>query len=203
MVGPSFAEEYERRRRRRSFLAANEPNLKGLQFVAVGAYASLLAVPEIGVWPLAEFWRPFAAVALFVLCYAAWWREGRYYAEQGLVLDRRDASGRRSHSAVWAALALLLAVLTFFGALAGMAVGAAGLAVAIWLLAHRIVTGALWEHYAFYAVFLVPASVLPAQLGLADPAYLGATVLGLAGLSLVATGLFDHRLFLRIRRGEG
>ena len=173
--------------------AANYSYLRGLLFIPAGALCILAALANWEVGPLRHTWAfPVTAVVIGVAYLAI----SRYYNEN---YGRLSPSTRQQ---VRGGVAVVIAAAVMFGGSLLMRSRAAwsldlpvnAIAVSfalLMLVSYAIGVGLKAHHVIIWGTLLV-VGALPVWNG-ADPSNIG---LVLAGVAFIASGVFDHRLFV-------
>lgn len=174
--------------------AANYSYLRGLFFIPLGMLLILAALANWEVGPLRHIWAfPVAAVVVGAICLPI----SRYYNEN---YGRLSPSTRQQ---VRGAVAVVIGLaVTVGGSLLlrsrvawslNLPVNATAVSFAlIMLISYAIGVGLKAHHMIIWGALLV-AGALPVWDG-ADPSNIG---LVLAGVAVMVSGIFDHRLFAR------
>jgi hypothetical protein len=174
--------------------AAKYPYLKGLFGIPLGLLAILLALGNWEWGPLRHTWVFLGAVLVLG---AAWLLINRYYNEN---YGRVTLSTRQQ---MRFAVVAIIGAPVFFGAslLArsradwslDLPVNPTAALFALLMLASVAVSVGLRAHHVIIWGAVLVAGLLPVWNG-ADPSNIG---LVLAGVAVMATGIFDHRLLVR------
>ena len=181
-------------RRSLEMAAANYSYLRGLLFIPVGALCILAALGNWKVGPLRHTW---AFLVTAVVIGAAYLAISRYYNEN---YGRLSPSTRQQ---VRAGVAVVIAVAVMFGGSLllrsraqwslDLPVNAIAVSFALVMLVSYAIGVGLKAHHVIIWGTLLVWGALPVWNG-ADPSNIG---LVLAGVALIASGVFDHRLFVR------
>ena len=173
--------------------AANYSYLRGLLFIPVGALCILAALGNWEVGPLRHAWAFLVAALAIGVGYVA---ISGYYNEK---YGRLSPSTRQQ---VRAGVAVVIAVALMFGGSLLMRsraewsldlpVNAIAVSFALVMLVSYAVGVGLKAHHLIIWGTLLVSGALPVWNG-ADPSNIG---LVLAGVALIASGVFDHRLFV-------
>ncbi len=181
-------------RRNLEMAAANYSYLRGLLFLPVGALCILAALGNWEVGPLRHAWA-FLVTALVIG--AAYLAISRYYNEN---YGRLSPSTRQQ---VRAGVAVVIAVAVMFGGSLLMRsradwsldlpVNAIAVSFALVMLVSYAIGVGLTAHHVIIWGALLLVGALPVWNG-ADPSNIG---LVLAGVAIMISGVFDHRVFVR------
>ena len=173
--------------------AANHSYLRGLLFIPVGALCILAALGNWKVGPLRHAWAFLVAAVVIGAVYLA---ISRYYNEK---YGRLSPSTRQQ---VRAGVAVVIGVAVMFGGSLLMRsradwsldlpVNAIAVSFALVMLVSYAIGVGLKAHHVIIWGTLLVAGALPVWNG-ADPSNIG---LVLAGVAIIASGVFDHRLFV-------
>ena len=173
--------------------AANYSYLRGLLFIPVGALCILAALGNWEVGPLRHAWAFLVAAVVIGAVYLA---ISRYYNER---YGRLSPSTRQQ---VRAGIAVVIGVAVMFGGSLLMRsradwsldlpVNAIAVSFALVMLVSYAIGVGLKAHHVIIWGTLLVVGALPVWNG-ADPSNIG---LVLAGVALIASGVFDHRLFV-------
>jgi hypothetical protein len=174
--------------------AAKYSYLRGLLFIPLGVLLILAALANWEAWPFRHPWAfPVAVLAVG----AAWLRITRYYK------DHYGRIGPSTEQQVRAAVAVVLATAVMLGGSLllrsraawslDLPVNAIAISFAlIMLISYGIGVGLKAHHVIIWGAILV-AGAVPVWNG-ADPSNIGLVI---AGVGVIVTGLFDHRLFVQ------
>jgi hypothetical protein len=180
-------------RRHLETAAANYSYLRGLLFLPLGALFILSALANWEVGPLRHLWAfPIAAVAIAALCLPI----TRYYNEKYGRLRPSTRQHVRGAVAVALALAVMLGGSSLLRSRADWSLDLPVNAIAVtfalvMLISYGIGVGLKPHHVIIWGALLVTGAV-PVWTG-ADPSNIG---LLLAGVAVMVSGVFDHRLFV-------
>ena len=173
--------------------AANYSYLRGLLFIPVGALCILAALGNWEVGPLRHAWAFLVAALAIGVGYVA--ISGYYNEKYG-----RLSPSTRQQARAGIAVAIGVAVM-FVGSLLmrsradwslDLPVNAIAVSFALVMLVSYAVGVGLKAHHLIIWGTLLVSGALPVWNG-ADPSNIG---LVLAGVALIASGVFDHRLFV-------
>ena len=173
--------------------AANYSYLRGLLFIPVGALCILAALGNWEVGPLRHAWAFLVAALAIGVGYVA--ISGYYNEKYG-----RLSPSTRQQARAGIAVAIGVAVM-FVGSLLmrsradwslDLPVNAIAVSFALVMLVSYAVGVGLKAHHLIIWGTLLVSGALPVWNG-ADPSNIG---LLLAGVALIASGVFDHRLFV-------
>ena len=173
--------------------AANYSYLRGLLFIPVGALCILAALGNWEVGPLRHAWAFLVAALAIGVGYVA--ISGYYNEKYG-----RLSPSTRQQARAGIAVAIGVAVM-FVGSLLmrsradwslDLPVNAIAVSFALVMLVSYAIGVGLKAHHVIIWGTLLVAGALPVWSG-ADPSNIG---LVLAGVALIASGVFDHRLFV-------
>jgi hypothetical protein len=173
--------------------AANYSYLRGLLFIPAGALCILAALGNWEVGPLRHAWVFLVAALVIGLGYVA--ISGYYNERYG-----RLSPSTRQQVRAGVALAIGVAVMSAGSLLMrsradwslDLPVNAIAVSFALVMLVSYAIGVGLKAHHVIIWGTLLVAGALPVWDG-ADPSNIG---LVLAGAALIASGLFDHRLFV-------
>jgi hypothetical protein len=173
--------------------AANYSYLRGLFLIPLGllTIAAALANSEVG--PFVHAWAfPVAVVVLGAACLPI----NRYYNDNYGRLEPSSAQQTRGAVAVAIGLAAIVGVSTLLRSRADWSLDLPVNATAVsfglvMLISYAIGVGLKTHHVVIWGALLATGA-LPIWNG-ADPSNTG---LALAGVALIASGIFDHRLFV-------
>lgn len=181
-------------RRKLETAAASYAYLRGLVFIPLGLLFILAALANWEVGPLRYVWAfPVAAVLVGVACLPI----THYYKEHYGRVSLSTRQHLRSAVAVLIGLAVMIGGSSLLRSEApwslDLPVNAIAVAFAlIMLISYAIGIGLKRHHVIIWGALLV-AGALPVWTG-ADPGNIGFL---LAGVALMANGVFDHRLLVR------
>ena len=174
--------------------AANYSYLRGLLFIPVGALCILAALGNWEVGPLRHAWAFLVTALVIGVGYLA---ISRYYNER---YGRLSPSTRQQ---VRASVAVVIGVAVMFGGSLLMRsraewsldlpVNAIAVSFALVMLVSYAIGVGLKAHHVIIWGTLLVLGALPVWNG-ADPSNIG---LVLAGVAIILSGVFDHRLFVR------
>ena len=173
--------------------AAKYSYLRGLFFVPLGVLFILAALANWEVGPLRHTWAfPVAALAVAAACLPI----GRYYNEHYGRLSPSVRQQIRGGVAVLIALAVMIGASLLLRSRADwsldLPVNATAVTFAlVMLISYGIGIGLKAHHVIIWGIVLV-AGALPVWNG-ADPSNIGLVI---AGIAVIVTGVFDHRLFV-------
>jgi uncharacterized membrane protein YedE/YeeE len=181
-------------RRNLETAAANYSYLRGLFFLPLGALFILAALANWEVGPFRHTWVFFGAVLVAgVVCLPI----TRYYNEHYGRLSPSTRQQVRGAVAVIIGLAVTVGGSSLLRSEAGwsldLPVNATAVSIALVMLVSYAIGIGLKAHHVIIWGALLVAGALPVWSG-ADPSNIG---LVLAGVALMASGVFDHRLFVR------
>ena len=173
--------------------AANYSYLRGLLFIPVGALCILAALGNWEVGPLRHAWA-FLATALVIG--AAYLAISRYYNENYGRLSPSTRQQMRAGVAVVVGVAVMLGGSLLMRSRADWSLDLPVNAIAVsfalvMVVSYAIGVGLKAHHVVIWGTLLVWGA-LPVWNG-TDPSNIG---LVLAGVALIASGVFDHRLFV-------
>jgi hypothetical protein len=174
--------------------AANYSYLRGLFFIPLGMLFILAALANWEVGPLRHIWAfPVAAVLVGVTCLPI----AHYYNENYGRVSPSTSQQVRGAVAVLIGLAVMAGGSSLMRSQADWSLDLPVNAIAvsfavIMLISYAIGVGLRTHHVIIWGALLV-AGALPIWNG-ADPSNIG---LVLAGVAVMANGLFDHRLLVR------
>jgi hypothetical protein len=182
------------RRRNLETAAANYSYLRGLFFIPLGMLFILAALANWEVGPLRHIWAfPVAAVLVGVACLPI----AHYYNENYGRVSLSTSQQVRGAVAVLIGLAVMVGGSSLMRSHADWSLDLPVNAIAvsfavIMLISYAIGVGLKTHHVIIWGALLV-AGALPVWNG-ADPSNIG---LVLAGVAVMANGVFDHRLLVR------
>jgi hypothetical protein len=174
--------------------AANYSYLRGLLFIPGGALCIVAALGNWGVGPLRHSWVFFAAVLVIGVASLL---IARFYNENYGRLSPSTSQQVRGALAVTIGVAVMIGGSLLLRSRADWSLDlpvnpiAAAFAV-VMLVSYAIGVGLKAHHVIIWGALLV-AGALPVWNG-ADPSNIG---LVLAGVAVMLSGLYDHRLFVR------
>ncbi|MEA2190060.1 MAG: hypothetical protein QOI73_181 [Solirubrobacteraceae bacterium] len=174
--------------------AANYSYLRGLLFIPAGALMILAALGNWEVGPLRHAW---VFVALMVALLLPGLPISRYYNEHYGRLTPSMRQQLRAALGIPIGLAVVIGGSLLLRSRAGWSLDLPVNATAVTLAAIMLITYALGvglktHHVVIWGALLV-AGALPVWTG-ADPSNIG---LVMAGVAVMLSGIFDHRLFVR------
>jgi hypothetical protein len=173
--------------------AANYSYLRGLLFIPVGGLCILAALGNWQVGPLRHTWAFLLALVAIGLAYLA---ISRYYNEHYGRLTPSTRQQARAAVGVAIAVALVLGGSLLLRSRADWSLDLPVNALAVtfsllMLVTYAIGVGLKAHHVIIWGTLLVTGA-LPVWNG-ADPSNIG---LLLAGIAVIVSGVFDHRLFV-------
>ena len=181
-------------RRQLETAAANYSYLRGLLFVPLGGLCILAALGNWQVGPLRHAWAFLLGLGAIGLVYLA---ISRYYNEHYGRLTPSTRQQVRATVAVALAVALVLGGSLLLRSRADwsldLPVNALAVTFALLMLVSYAIGVGLKAHHAIVWGAVLVAGALPVWNG-ADPSNIG---LLLAGVAVMVSGVFDHRLFVQ------
>jgi hypothetical protein len=181
-------------RRQLETAAANYSYLRGLLFVPLGGLCILAALGNWQVGPLRHTWAFLLGLGAIGLVYLA---VGRYYNEHYGRLTPSTRQQVRATVAVAIAVALVLGGSLLLRSRAewslDLPVNAVAVTFALLMLVSYTIGVGLKAHHAIIWGAVLVAGALPVWNG-EDPSNIG---LLLAGVAVMVSGVFDHRLFVQ------
>lgn len=174
--------------------AANCSYLRGLLFIPGGALCIVAALGNWGVGPLRHSWVFFAAVLVIGVASLL---IARFYNENYGRLSPSTSQQVRGALAVTIGVAVMIGGSLLLRSRADwsldLPVNAIAAAFAVVMLVSYAIGVGLKAHHVIIWGALLVAGALPVWNG-ADPSNIG---LVLAGVAVMVSGVFDHRLFVR------
>jgi hypothetical protein len=181
-------------RRQLETAAANYSYLRGLLFIPVGGLCILAALGNWQVGPLRHSWVFLLGLVALGLVYLP---ISRYYNENYGRLTPSTRQQLRAAVAVALAIALMLGGSLLLRSRAewslDLPVNAVAVCFALLMLVSYAIGVGLKAHHAIVWGAVLVAGALPVWNG-ADPSNIG---LLLAGVAVMVSGVFDHRLFVQ------
>lgn len=181
-------------RRHLETAAANYSYLRGLLFIPGGALCIVAALGNWGVGPLRHSWVFFAAVLVIGVASLL---IARFYNENYGRLSPSTSEQVRGALAVTIGVAVMIGGSFLLRSRADwsldLPVNAIAAAFAVVMLVSYAIGVGLKAHHVIIWGALLVAGALPVWNG-ADPSNIG---LVLAGVAVMVSGVFDHRLFVR------
>jgi hypothetical protein len=181
-------------RRHLETAAANYSYLRGLLFIPGGALCIVAALGNWGVGPLRHSWVFFAAVLVIGVASLL---IARFYDENYGRLSPSTSQQVRGALAVTIGVAVMIGGSLLLRSRADwsldLPVNAIAAAFAVVMLVSYAIGVGLKAHHVIIWGALLVAGALPVWNG-ADPSNIG---LVLAGVAVMVSGVFDHRLFVR------
>lgn len=181
-------------RRHLETAAANYSYLRGLLFIPGGALCIVAALGNWGVGPLRHSWVFFAAVLVIGVASLL---IARFYNENYGRLSPSTSQQVRGALAVTIGVAVMIGGSFLLRSRADwsldLPVNAIAAAFAVVMLVSYAIGVGLKAHHVIIWGALLVAGALPVWNG-ADPSNIG---LVLAGVAVMVSGVFDHRLFVR------
>jgi hypothetical protein len=167
--------------------AAKHTFLRGLFGLPLGA---LLLIAALGNWAVGPFAKPWFFILAVLAVFAATLPIVRYYDEHYGRLSPSTRQQLKGGAAVFAAVAVMGLGARALHALPVNSIAA--LFALVMLISYAMGPGLLLHHYVIWGGLLV-VGALPAWTG-DDPSNIG---LILAGAGMIASGILDHRAFVR------
>jgi hypothetical protein len=174
--------------------AANYSYLRGLLFIPAGA---LMIIAALGNWEVGPLRHAWVFVALMVALLLLSLPIARYYNEHYGRLTPSVRQQLRAALGITIGLAVVIGGSLLLRSRAGWSLDLPVNATAVTLAAIMLITYALGvglktHHVVIWGALLL-AGALPVWTG-ADPSNIG---LVMAGVAVMLSGIFDHRLFVR------